>query len=81
MVFEQDLAFERRMRPAVEAIFRGLFPQFDVAYTREVPHLQQLDDLFAVDTICTFPAGRWLLHSRNAGGTASLNSETSLRNI
>lgn len=58
MVFEQDLAFERRMRPAVQEIFRGIFPRFEVAYTREVPHLQQLDDLFAVDTILYLPTGQ-----------------------
>lgn len=58
MVFEQDLAFERRMRPAVEHIFQQLFPECEVVYTREDSDLQQLDNFFAVDTILTLPSGQ-----------------------
>ena len=58
MVFQEDISFEQRMRPAAEGVFRTFFPGCQVLYTRERDALRQFDDQFAIDTILKLPSGQ-----------------------
>ena len=57
MVFEDDIAFEKRMRGPVERVYQAFFPDCQVRYTREHDELRPFDDHFAIDTILELRSG------------------------